>query len=430
MVTAAAKLVCEIPELALCVDNFVCEKVKLQVLALHSTRCILNLRAGSTSNTMAIASVKGHLRVLTHYDSETRMVMSEMPSEPILAIAAGKFLLDDKDKYKRSMQVLVQELLLSDEIIHLGDKWETLARIALVVSRDATVHAAGGQICILDAQKITEQKYHRGKSLEDNLHYAVRPFTLDSYLRKLVNQDKVTQVGGAFDSGLTWATEVHMNFTHFVQLDDFAGPYLSHEFLIMCWRRGLALQCIHNQPIADMLLVGYRGDLSKPFDPKMFVFVVLQVRNQVKAAGLNLINTITCPFVKFGSEYWKPEYMVILMDMCAPIYFEDTGRQVHVTKHEAVGGEAWSAFKETEEYAAVRINILGFEPYLSLVEWAPAMLDLRHSSLWKLASLSTLNDTFQSSVKVTKGALTLSSEELKVKYEKWQKGENFDVNDV
>ena len=411
---AAVKLLCGPPQEFLHLPS---EKYKLQVLAVHSSRFILNLSDTTAANTMAIASVRAHMRFLIKYNLEKRVATSEVLSEPILAIAAGKLLLDDKDKYKKSMQILVEDLIISDKIISLGDRWETVARMILIVNRDATVHAAGGQICILDfsgdTQKITAnggtQRY-----LEANQDYAVRPFTLDSYLRNLVDPAKISQLDGAFDSGLDWATGVHMNFTHFVQLEDFVGPYLSSEFLIACWRKGYALQFISIQPIIDMLLIGYRGDLHKPFDHKMFVFVALQVRNRVKAAELELINTITCPFLRIcsESENWKPEYMVILMDMGTSAHFKDSGGQVHITKQAAAKGEAWFGFQEAKEYPAVRISIRGLEPYISLAEWAPAILDLQRPRKREEMFFSTLDDALASNLRFAEGALTLPTEEI------------------
>jgi hypothetical protein len=289
------------------------DKRNLQILALHSTRFVLNLTAEGAANQMAIDSVKSHLRVLTDYNASTRVLKSEVLSEPILAIAAGEILLKSKETYKEAMNILVEKLLLSLKVISLGENGVTCGRIILIVNRDVTVHAVGGQLCVVDAVKheIVEQEYNQGR----HMLYAVRPFLLDSYLRQLVDQDKVDQVDNAYDSGLEWASKVYMNFTHFVQLDDFTESELSYEFALLCWRRGLALQCVHNQPVIDNLLIGYRGDLSEPFDPKMFVFVVVQIKNRASAAKLNLIKTITCPFLKFESKRWKPEYMVILMDL-------------------------------------------------------------------------------------------------------------------
>ncbi|KIK05860.1 hypothetical protein K443DRAFT_674898 [Laccaria amethystina LaAM-08-1] len=52
--------------------------------------------------------------------------------------------------------------------------------------------------------------------LVDILRFTVWPFSLDAYLRKLVDQAEITQVDGAFDSGLDWVADVHTNFMHFV----------------------------------------------------------------------------------------------------------------------------------------------------------------------------------------------------------------------
>jgi len=413
MYAAQRKLLCDQPVRFPSSDH---NTRNLQVLAVHSTRFALNLTAEGAASQMAIDSVRSHLRVLTDYNASTRMLKSEVLSEPILAIAAGDILLRSKDIYNDAVEILVEQLLLSLKVISVGENGETYGRIILIVNRDATVHAAGGQICVVDTviHKIVEQPHYGG----DHLRYAVRPFLLDSYLRQLVDQNKLAQVDGAYDSGFEWASKVYMNFTHFVQLEDFIESDLSYEFALLCWRRGLALQCVHSQPVIDKLLIGYRGDLAKPFDPKMFVFVALHTKNQVSAARLDLINTITCPFFKSGSERWKPEYMVILMDLGTPTCFENA---VQVTKCEAVQGQAWSAFDKTEEYSAVRINIRGFQPYLSLRQWAPKMLQLQSNR--GLTDFSSCNEEFESTGKATKRALTLSDEETVAKHRKLFKGD-------
>jgi len=364
---------------------------------------------------MAINSVRSHLRVLTDYNASTRVLKSEVLSERILAIAAGDIFLKSKETYKETVKTLVEQLLYK-KVISLDENGETFGRVILIVNRDATVHAAGGQICVVDTvkHKIVEQHCNQ----EGHLRYAVRPFLLHSYLRQLVDQEKLAQVAGAYDSGLRWASKVYMNFTHFVQLEDFIESDLSYEFALLCWRRGLALQCVHSQAVIDKLLIGYRGDLSKPFDPKMFVFVAVHTKNRISAARLDLIDTVTCPFLNSGSERWKPEYMVILMDLGTPPCFENT---VQVTKCEAVKGQAWPAFDETEEYSAVRINIRGLQSYLSLEQWAPKMLEL--GSDRGLTDFSDFNEEYEFTGKATKRALTLSDEETLARHKKLFKGD-------
>ncbi|EDR03297.1 uncharacterized protein LACBIDRAFT_331604 [Laccaria bicolor S238N-H82] len=350
------KILCDRPE------NFPSpnsETRKLQILALHSTRFILNLCAEGAANVLAVASVRSHLRVLTEYDAVTRMLKSEVPSEPILAIGAGNLLLKNKRLYIDAMRTLVDELLLSDDVISLGEKGETLARIIIIVNRDATVHEAGGQIqCVVEIshhlQKIAEQTSD-ARSLGYSRCSAVRPFTLEAYLKNLLKQGHIGPESPAFDSGLKWGEKVYLNFTHFIQLDDFVDADLSAEFLIMCWHRGFALQCVHNQPVIDILLIGYRGDLSKPFNPRMFVLVALQVKNRADPAGTNLIKAITCPFIKFGSQRWKPQYMVILMDLRTSTAFQggSKSQKVRVAKSQAQKGKTWAAFEEANDYKAV-----------------------------------------------------------------------------
>jgi len=254
MYEASRRLLCDEPQHFPSPNS---DKCNLQVLAVHSTRFVLNLTAEGAASRMAIDSVRNHLRVLTDYNASTRMLKSEVLSEPILAIAAGDILLKSKETYKETVKTLVEQLLYN-KVISLDENGETFGRVILIVNRDATVHAAGGQICVVDTvkHKIVEQHYNQGDHLPQrgHLRHAVRPFLLHSYLRQLVDQEKLAQVDGAYDSGLRWASKVYMNFTHFVQLEDFIESDLSYEFALLCWRRGLALQCVHSQPVIDKLL--------------------------------------------------------------------------------------------------------------------------------------------------------------------------------
>jgi hypothetical protein len=413
---AQKKLLCDDPEHFPRDDN---DKYDLQTLALHSTRFVLNLTAEGAASRMAIDSVRSHLRVLTDYNASTCVLKTEVLSEPILAIAAGEILLRSKKTYKDSMDLLVEKLLLTLKVVSLGENGETCGRIVLIVNRDATVHAAGGQLCVVDAVKneIVKQEYNKSR----HMLYAVRPFLLVSYLHQLLDRKKLHQVDGAYDSGLEWASKVYMNFTHFYQLEDFIESELSYDYVLSCWRRGVALQCVHSQPVIDNLLIGYIGDLSEPFDPKMFVFIAVQIKNRVSAAKLNLINTITCPFLKFGSKRWKPEYMAILIDLGTSTCFKDSHERVQVTKCKATKGQVWSAFDRTKEYPAVRINIRGLQPYLSLKEWAPKIPDLQSGR--GLTDFPSFNEDFESTQKFSKNTLALSRKQTLAKQKKLFKGD-------
>lgn len=414
MCAAARKLLCARPEQFLHANtNVKSDARNLQVLALHSTRFILNLYAEGAAKTMAINSVKSHMRLLTDYDAETGILKSVVPSEPILAIAAGWLLLSEKEVYIAAMRTLVEELLLANDIISIGEKGETLARIILIVTRDATVAAAGGQLCNVDtsSNKIVEEN-NRGSHLQ----LAVRPFTLKLFLQNLLNEEHIRK------AGLQWTEDVHLNFTHFAQLSNFVDETVTVEFLVMCWQRGVALQCVHNQAVIDAILVGYSGDLSEPFDPEKFVFVVLQFKNRGAAAELSLIKTITTPFIKFKSKTWKPRYIAILMDLGTPTRFGNkNGPCVQITSCKAEEGQYWSAFDESQEVEADRINIRGYDAYSSLAEWAPAMLYFQTSNA-DSTGLSTVSHKWESTLNIFQDVLGMSSKQLKDRHTKQQKG--------
>ena len=360
---------------------------------------------------MAINSVKSHMCLLTDYDAETGILKSIVPSEPILAVAAGWLLLKKQEVYSAAMQTLVEELLLSNNIISLGKKGETLACIILIVTCDATVYAAGGQLCVVDTSSntITEETSNQGS----HLHFAVWSFTLGSF-QNLVKTDHI-------HSDLQWAKGVHLNFTHFAQLSNFVDRSVTFDFLVMCWQRGVALQCIHNQPIIDAILIGYCGDLSMPFNPQNFVFVVLQFKNRSAAADSSLIKTMTTPFIKYGSNTWKPDYMEILMDLGTSACFKKKGGDhIQITSCRAEEGQYWSAFNEAKEVVANHINIRGYDAYCSLAQWAPAMLHFQNLKTDR-TSLSTVSHRWESTLNVFQYTLGMSLMQLEAKRSKQQK---------
>lgn len=294
------------------------ETLKTQIFALHSARLLLKLTDSPAAIKIASAAVKSHMRIATHYDASNGIVTTEAPSEPMLAIAAGALLLENKKHYVNAMYDLVQRLIWGEQIVSSGEHGELLARSTIMVTRDATLCESGGQLCRPEELGVelspTDPSYPDRK-----LNLVVRPFTACSWLDRLLETKEIP------DSHLdtwrdlkSWASDVRMNFTHFVQLENHIESSLSSDFLKMCWLRGWALQCVHNQAVINIILIGYRGDLSKELDPKQFVFIVVQVKKRVEAAPLNLITAMTCPHIHLPgepSQRWKPEFVAILMDM-------------------------------------------------------------------------------------------------------------------
>lgn len=123
---------------------------------------------------------------------------------------------------------------------------------------------------------------------------------------------------------LSWAENYQLNFTHFIQLTDVITQ-LSPGFLFYCWCRGVALQCAFRQPVFDILIVIYSGDLDQPFDEENLGLVTIQVKLRVATEPLCLLSDITCPTLCSNGKIWRPPHMVVLMELGTQQSFQQGG---------------------------------------------------------------------------------------------------------
>lgn len=311
---------------------------ELEVFAVFSARLLLELGVSNAANRLAREAVNNHMRVLIgamDYD----ILVTDAPSEPILAIAASSILLSNEKQYRTAIETLVRALILKGLVLERGIQGELSARILLMVARDAALpRTSKGEICICT------------EDVRGNL--MIQTIRLEEFLVALLGPN----LGAATSADkrkakslLEWAAPFHLNFTHFIQLETSVHE-LSPEFLFKCWCRGVGIMCKFHQPIYDILLVVYRGPLSKPFDVKNLGFVTIQVKLRTQAAEKSLVEQLTCPVVLYDGERSKPEHLAILMDLGAQASFKDGGY---------CSVELGAMKKPSEKQPAAKLHYLG-----------------------------------------------------------------------
>ncbi|KAG6839001.1 hypothetical protein C0991_006661, partial [Blastosporella zonata] len=244
-----------------------------QVFAILSSRLLLELGITDAANRLAMTAVSGHMRILTGVTSAEEIMNTCSPSEPMLAIAAASLLVASPSSYKAAINLLVKELILKGLVLECGRQGELLARILLMMARDFAI--------LPDSE--TE-----ARSFVSANH--VTTVTLDKFLTTLLGNElglkQQSPAKTTRDGLLEWAKNHKLNFTHFLQVNDNIHE-LTPEFLEYCWNRGIALTCAYNQPLFDILIVTYHGDLTQ-IERSKFGLLVIQVKLRIEAADRGL----------------------------------------------------------------------------------------------------------------------------------------------
>jgi hypothetical protein len=158
---------------------------------------------------------------------------------------------------------------------------------------------------------------------------AVRPVPLSVFLQTLLGKD--LGVSGPEQAVLREgllkdASDVWINFTHFVQLPvpiDEVSPYL----LVKAWSPGVAYHCVYQQPVIDGLIVAYFGSLDEPFDVAKLFVIPWQAKAESDAAEKSVSQSLTAPFlVTPGTPgRTKPNHIAIFLALAPDSAFRRAG---------------------------------------------------------------------------------------------------------
>ncbi|PWN52375.1 hypothetical protein IE53DRAFT_385207 [Violaceomyces palustris] len=229
---------------------------RTRVVTALSQRVCLDLvpvRTTDAANTIAVNAVSSNMRILAGL--KDGVASTEVPSEPILAIAAWSFLTAPlQNRYSQCLETLGTELLHENRIDLKGNRGEFFARLLLTMARDAT------EECYADAL------------FPPAALRSVKACTFESFVKSLVTPKPLSSELPSSHHGELW-----INFTHMIHYGQ-AIHTLSPTFLWICWRRGVALQCSHNQAGIDGIIPVYAGDLDEPFTNEAEQEKIVQTR--------------------------------------------------------------------------------------------------------------------------------------------------------
>ncbi|KAJ7438442.1 hypothetical protein FB451DRAFT_1378181 [Mycena latifolia] len=273
------------------------------VIAAMSRRIHLPLSNDSSNTSTHLAAVEKHMRYMQSIGWEDGMVTTAALSEPVLSIAAANTLLASPITYSKVMRRFLDEVLINEHLVERGRLGETLASVVLTIARDAAT-------CTFPNANNYGSKFVGGTTREPS----VNAVTATQFIESLFQ--------GPSPQFRSWGDGVWINFTHFDLLPHILGSDIPVKLLLDAWCRSVAFQCADNQPIYDLLIPIYLGDLDKPFAPVKLSYTVIQIKARVGAAGKGVLASLTGPMINIGSWTHKPPYLAILMDLGTLVAFQ------------------------------------------------------------------------------------------------------------
>ena len=222
----------------------------------------------------------------TQYACSLDRMVTTTPSEPVVAEAVADLLCGNKSNWTTSIAVLANDLL-SGGLIQKGTKGELFARLLCILARDF---------------HFKEQLRQMNTERETIPFPYAEPFSIKSFLRSLFNGEWLQQImdftptkpntrqwknsqtasfSEVFDRGF-------MNFTHFTSTDvPLQGSTMS-DLLHNLLRQQAALQLAFPQPVWDILIPVYFGDLDSDYDPARASALLISVRNRIRPSKFSL----------------------------------------------------------------------------------------------------------------------------------------------
>src|SRR5260370_36043673 len=102
---------------------------------------------------LTVEGVHSHMQILMGF-VHCLFISTIVPSEPALAIAAMKELLQSDQVYQKALERLINELILKRTVLERGHQGELFSRILLTLGRDrASVFSNDHEVPIISAKQ-------------------------------------------------------------------------------------------------------------------------------------------------------------------------------------------------------------------------------------------------------------------------------------
>ncbi|KAJ7216977.1 hypothetical protein GGX14DRAFT_440115 [Mycena pura] len=286
------------------------------IIAAVSRRIYLPLSHDSSNTRVHLTAVERHMRYMQSIGWEDGVVTTAAISEPVLSIAAAYTMLRDPSTYKGIIRRFVDSVVVNEHIIERGWVGETLAALTLIIARDAAT-----------CGPLAGNTYNCTFLAPRTGNVMVRPITVDTFFQKLL--------GTTPHDFKTWAGAAYLSFTHIDLLPEILSGPIPVSLLRYGWCRGVAFHCAANQPIYNIIIPIYLGELDAPFDDSLFTYLIIQIKAKTTAAAKSHLEALTGPPINVDGHSHKPEHVVLLMDLGTNSKFQG-GQLIRMGREPAV----------------------------------------------------------------------------------------------
>jgi len=349
------------------------------VFAAFSQHVGLELANSEAAARIALEAVRSHMRFLDVVDRT--FIKTTVPSEPCLALAAAWALRPTSKDLGVALRTLVDTLILQETVLDRSGQGDLYARILLIMARDKATDkggpiqdyyvdttAAGTHVQTITLADLLIQLHGDGLEMNQQQGQGLQEQQTrhkeDALDRD--NEDDASEEDGDEDDQrklyqnlLAAAQERHVNFTHFIHLEESVGN-LSADFLHHLWDRQCAIQCSHNQPVIDIIIITYSGALSPDWDDNKVGTFCIQVKLKASAISLTLADELVGPRINGRRPC---DEVVMLIEFGVESEFQGKARKSRY-QHEVatVRPKTWNGYMDKETEPRWCIHVRGHGP--------------------------------------------------------------------
>ncbi|THU94224.1 hypothetical protein K435DRAFT_860761 [Dendrothele bispora CBS 962.96] len=229
-------------------------------LAVLSQRFSLQLVMGSRDAVEYLEeSIANRMRYVLLTSTDRSWQFTCYPSEPVLSNAAAHFLYGEEKMLTAAIYALARQI--GEHVIDAGEHGELISRLLVLISRDVTTIRAYNMApapTLRYRENISFQKFplHAGKAYFDYLRPVAVLDVLDTlfgpgWTKDKNNEDQREEIKGDFANAFVSAS-------HWVSMTNKVGDRPENMDAVEClstlYKTGVALQCVHDQPVIDKVI--------------------------------------------------------------------------------------------------------------------------------------------------------------------------------
>lgn len=265
---------------------------------------------------------------------------TEVPSEPILAIASADALTKDIQKYSLAFRTLLEELIRQNSVLAAGEIGELCSRLLILLARDMATRRLHGSFV------------KAGATMTDGTD-RIHAIELHELFKELLGDKDFgfAEKGLAADL-LEFCKNKWVNMTHFIEyekpIDELTLDELKHAWFI-----GAGIQCTHSQAVIDGGIIYHVGPLNANFKPRNLRFLPYQTKAKTASAGSRIGDGLTAPPILHpkldgsgGFRRVKEPTIVLLMDLGSTSIIQESKQKTRLERRVAERNKKWVGYAD------------------------------------------------------------------------------------